>query len=395
MTMEFSFGRIPLPMICSTLLLGLASIGFFEPPPETAPTKFRVYVGTYSGAKSQGIYQLELNTETGKVTSKGLAGQAENPSFLAIHPGRTFLYAVNEISNYEGKSAGSVTGFAIDPKTGRLDRVNQQSTQGAGPCHLSVDRSGKVLLVANYGGGSVAAFPLSESGQIAPASTFIQHEGTSVDPARQKEPHAHSINLDPAQRFVVAADLGLDRVFVYTLDTATGKLSPNSPAAAKVTAGSGPRHFAFHPDQKHAYVINEMKSTVTGFDYNAEQGILTEQQTISTLPEDFKGSSSTAEVQVHPSGKFLYGSNRGHDSIAVFAIEPGTGKLTAKGQVLTGGKTPRNFGIDPTGKFLLAENQDSDTIVVFRIDPATGALTPTGQSIEVPSPVCVKFVPID
>ncbi len=380
------------------LILVTAFPGFTEPPAPRdgqAATKFRVYVGTYTNAKSKGIYLLELDTETGKLTSKGLAAESESPSFLAIHPNKKFLYAVNEVSNFEGKSAGSVTGFSIDPKTGMLTRIARQSTLGAGPCHLSIVRDGKVLLVANYGGGSIAALPLRDDGGIEPAASFIQHEGTSVDPARQKEPHAHSINIDLTQRFVVAADLGLDRVFVYSLDTKNAKLAPNTPSAATVAPGSGPRHFAFHPDQTHAYVINEMKSTVTTFDYDSDKGVLTETQTTSTLPDGFTGTSYTAEVQVHPSGKYLYGSNRGHDSIAVFAIEPKTGKLTSKGQVPTGGKTPRNFGIDPTGRFLLAENQDSDSIVVFRIDPETGGLTPTGQSVSVPFPVCVKFLPID
>jgi len=385
-------------MFCVSLLLGLTSIAVAEAPEirDSRPsTKFRVYVGTYTNTKSQGIYQLELDTVAGSLTAKGLAGATENPSFLAIHPNHRFVYAVNEISNFEGRSAGSVTGFSIDPSAGTLAQFSRQSTRGAGPCHLSVVRDGKVLLVANYGGGSVVALPLGGDGRMEPVASFIQHEGSSANPARQKEPHAHSINIDLAQRFVVAADLGLDRVFVNTLDTATARLAPNAPPFVKLTPGSGPRHFAFHPDQRHAYVINEMKSTVVTFDYDANHGVLTERQTISTVPDDYKGSNSTAEVQVHPSGKFLYGSNRGHDSIAVFTIEPATGQLTAMGQVATRGKTPRNFGIDPTGRFLIAENQDSDSLVLFRINPTSGGLTSTGPIVEVPSPVCVKFLPID
>ena len=382
-------------MTSIVLLLGLLLPGFAEPGIGVQAGKFRVYVGTYTGPKSRGIYLLELDASTGTLTSKGIAAEADNPSFLAIDPSKRFLYAVNEISNFEGTSAGSVTAFSIDSKTGLLTQINRQSTRGAGPCHLSVVRDGKVLLVANYGGGSVAAFPLRTDGSVGPASSFIQHEGASVDPGRQKEPHAHSIQIDRNERFVVAADLGLDRVFVYRLKTEPVELSPNAPPFARIAPGSGPRHFAFHPDRTHAYVINELKSTVTAFGYDSERGALTEFQTISTLPEGFTGSSYTADIHIHPSGKFLYGSNRGHDSIAVFLVDPVTGRLTAKGQVPTEGKTPRNFAIDPTGRFLLAENQDSDSIVVFQIDPKSGVLTPTGQSVTVPSPVCVKFVPID
>jgi 6-phosphogluconolactonase len=385
-------------MFAMTLLIGSLLPSFTEATPLSkaeAATHFRVYVGTYTNKESKGIYLLELDTTTGKLESKGLAAESNSPSFLAIHPNKKFLYSVNEVSDFKGKSAGAVTSYSIDPKTGKLTQLNQQSTGGSGPCHLSVVRDGKVLVVANYGGGSVAALPINEDGTLAPFGSFIQHEGSSVNPGRQKEPHAHSINIDLDQKYVVAADLGLDKVLVYKLETEGAKLSPSDPAFAKVEAGSGPRHFAFHPDKKHAYVINEIKSTVTVFDYNGHHGILTPTQTISTLPNDFKGASYTAEVVVHPSGKFVYGSNRGHDSIAVFQVDSATGKLTAKGQVKTGGKTPRNFAIDPTGQFLLAENQDSGTIVPFRIDQETGTLTPTGASIKVPMPVCVKFLPID
>jgi 6-phosphogluconolactonase len=229
---------------------------------------------------------------------------------------------------------------------------------------------------------------------LAEASTFIQHKGTGVDKDRQEAPHAHSINLDAANQFAVAADLGLDKVFVYKFDPSKGSLTANDPPAAKVAAGSGPRHFAFHPDGRHAYVINELKSTITAFDYDAKKGVLKEVQTISTLPENYKGNTTTAEVVVHPSGKFLYGSNRGHDSIAIFGVDADTGKLTAVGHQSKDIKTPRNFVIDPTGTNLLVANMDSDSIVVFRIDPKTGDLTPTGTKVEVGRPACLRMIPM-
>jgi 6-phosphogluconolactonase len=353
-----------------------------------------VYVGTYTSGKSKGIYLFHLDLATGKLAPEGLVAECESPSFLAIHPNHRFLYAVNEVSNFGGMNSGAVSAFAIEPKSGHLTRLNQQSSRGAGPCHLSVDHQGKDVLVANYGSGSVAVLPIQPDGRLGPATAFIQHEGKSANPQRQEGPHAHSINVDATNRFAFAADLGLDKILVYRFDAARGTLTPNDPAAATIDPGSGPRHFAFHPNGRFAYVINEMGSTVTALAYDAAKGTLKPLQTLSTLPEGFTGNSSTAEVQVHPSGKFLYGSNRGHDSIAIFKIDPDTGRLTPAGHQSTQGKTPRNFGIDPTGQYLLAANQDSDTIVVFRIDPATGALAPTGQVVEAPKPVCVKFLPL-
>jgi 6-phosphogluconolactonase len=247
--------------------------------------------------------------------------------------------------------------------------------------------------VANYGGGSVAALPIQGDGRLGPATAAIQHEGSGINPRRQEAPHAHSINLDRANRYAFAADLGLDRILVYRFDPARGTLAPHEPPSIAIAPGSGPRHFALHPGGRFAYVINEITLTVTAMEYDAGKGVLKEIQTVSTLPEGAAKNGSTAELQVHPSGKFLYGSNRGHDSIAIFAIDAATGRLTPAGHQPTGGKTPRNFGIDPTGSYLLAANQDSDTITVFRIDPQTGRLTPTGQTLEAPRPVCVKFMP--
>jgi 6-phosphogluconolactonase len=369
-----------------------------QAPSGTDPSSgtFWVYVGTYTGggrSRSQGIYWLELDVRSGKLGAPQVAAKATDPSFLAIHPSRRYLYSVNELGEFRGRRGGGVSAFAIDPASGSLTPLNQQSSAGEGPCHLVVDRSGRNVLVANYGSGSVACLPIEPDGKLRPASSFIQHQGSGADPRRQSSPHAHSINLDAANRFAVAADLGLDRVLIYAFDDSQGKLTPNEPAFAKVAPASGPRHFAFHPGGRFGYVINEMANTVTAFAYDATHGTLTEIQTISTLPDDFKGTSYTAEVVAHPSGKFLYGSNRGHDSIATFAIDSGTGKLSAVGFEPTQGKNPRNFAVDPTGAYLLAENQDSDTIVVFRIDPESGAPRPTGQTVRVARPVCIRMIP--
>ncbi len=370
--------------ICLGLLLGAE-----------APSSTRVYVGTYTGGTngSKGIYKLDLDLSTGKLSAPELVAETPSPSFLAIHPSRKFLYSVSETADFQGKKSGAVAAFAIDPSTGGLTPLNVRSSLGAAPCHLVVDKSGKALLLANYTGGSVTALPIDADGKLGEPSCSIQHTGTSVDKARQEAPHAHSINLDAANKFAVAADLGLDKVLVYRFDPEKAMLTPNDPPFTSVSPGSGPRHFAFHPDGKHAYVINEMKLTVTAFTYDPAKGTLTETQTISTLPPNTNQPGlSTAEVQVHPTGKFLYGSNRGHDTLAIFAIDGASGKLTAVGHQSTGGKTPRNFGIDPSGAFVVAANQDSDSIVVFRVDPATGKLSETGHSAKVPKPVCVKFL---
>lgn len=353
----------------------------------------RVYVGTYTRGESKGIYMLELDLASGKLGEPTLVAQTTNPSFLAVHPSRKYLYSVSEVANVDGKKSGGVAAFSLDAGTGKLTELNRQASGGGGPCHVTVDEEGKVVLVANYGAGSVASLPIGDGGRLEEAASVIQHKGSSANPKRQEGPHAHSVNIDPANRIAVVADLGIDKLMLYRLDTESGKLAPNDPPHASVEPGSGPRHFAFHPDGRHAYVINELASTVTAFEYNPQQGSFRELQTISTLPEGFSGNNTTAEIQVHPSGKFLYGSNRGHNSIAAFAVDPKSGRLSALGHESSGGKTPRNFGIDPTGAWLLAANQDSDNIIVLRIDQQTGKLTPTGQSVNVGAPVCIKFVP--
>jgi 6-phosphogluconolactonase len=374
-------------------LLGFAPIAKNE--------QVRVYVGTYTGGDSEGIYLLDLDLNDGELTSRGLVAKTDNPSFLAAHPDGNLLYAVNEVGQIDGKDSGGVSAFKIDPESGKLLLLNQQLSLGGAPCYLIVDRSGKHVLVANYGGGSVASLPIGKDGRLGMATSFIQHSGSSLNPDRQEGPHAHSINVDPANRFALAADLGLDEVIVYRFDPETGTLSENEPAHATVAAGAGPRHLAFSPDGRFAYVVNEMHLTVTAFSYNAEQGSLTEVQSISTLPDSATATAdpasahpagySTAEIQVHPTGRFLYVSNRGHNTIAVFAVDRETGKLTSIGYEPTQGRNPRNFAIDPTGQYLLAANQNSNTVVVFRIDQESGTLVATGMEASVPRPVCLKF----
>jgi len=371
-----------------TFLLTLACIFAFHL--QAAPKELLVYIGTYTKTEEQGIHWLKLDMETGKLTAVGkLAGQ-KNPSFLAIHPNKKFLYAVNEIGNYKGEKAGGVSSYSIDSETGALTFLNQQSSKGGAPCHLVVDATGRNVLVANYTGGSVASLPISRKGRLRKAASFIQHKGSSVLKPRQAAPHGHSINVSPGNKFAVAADLGLDKVLIYGFNAKGGKLTPAG--FTKVAPGAGPRHFAFHPNGKFAYVINEITLTVTAFGWDEAKGKLSELQTITTLPIERGKGMSTAEVQVHSSGKFLYGSNRGHNTIAVFSIDQQTGKLKPVQHQSTLGKTPRNFGLDPTGKFLLAANQSSGDIFTFRINQDTGELKPTGHSVKIPMPVCVKFL---
>jgi 6-phosphogluconolactonase len=378
------------------VLLGCAAYQSAEAATSPRNAKeFLVYIGTYTGGKSKGIYVSRFDSVSGRLGAPELAAESVSPSFLAIHPNQRFLYAANESGDFAGKKSGAVSAFVIDSRSGRLTPLNQQPSGGDGPCHVAVDKTGKTVLVANYGGGSVEALPIKSDGSLDGPATFIQHRGSSVDKSRQEGPHAHFITTDAANRFALACDLGLDKVVVYKFDPANSSLVANDPPSASIAPGSGPRHLAFHPGGRYAYVINEMKCTMTALGYDPERGELKAMQNLSTLPEreTVKPNYSTAEVEAHPSGKFLYGSNRGHDSIVVFATDPTTGKLSYVENVSTQGKTPRSFGIDPTGSHLLAANQDSGNIVVFRIDQKTGRLASTGTSIGVGNPVCVKFVP--
>ncbi len=359
-----------------------------------------VWFGTYTGgpANSEGIYVSRFDAATGKLTAPVLAAAAKNPSFLAIHPTQPVMYAVSEVADANGKPTGAVLSFAIDETTGTLTVKNHQSSGGRGPCHVSVDRTGHVALAANYGSGSVICFRLAADGSLEPVVTgspggFLQHEGKGPNPQRQEGPHGHSIYPTADGRFAVSCDLGTDQVFVHALDVGKATLAPHG--FGRGAPGAGPRHFAFHPGGRYGYAVNELDLTVTAFAFDPQQGSLTTIQAISTLPADVTDTKgfSTAEVVAHPGGRFLYASNRGHDSIAMYSIDQATGRLTFLGAEPIRGKTPRNFAIDPTGKFLLAAGQNSHTVTVFAIDGETGKLSFTGQSLDVPSPVCVRFRP--
>jgi 6-phosphogluconolactonase len=356
-----------------------------------------VYVGTYSTANSKGIYNYRFDPKTGHLTPIGVAAEIVNPSFLATDPQHRFLYAVTEMglepgaSNY--KKNGSISSFAIDRKTGALTFLNKVDAGGGGSCHLVVDKTGKMLFVANYGSGNVASFAIKADGSIGDRTGFDQHHGSSIDRARQEGPHAHAVVLSPDNRFLFVPDLGTDQVKIYRVDAVKGTFTPNNPPFATVKAGLGPRHFTFGRGAKFAYVLCEMGSSVVVFSYDPAKGSLTPVQTISNLPPGFTGEDNSAEIEVDSSGRFLYASNRGHDSITVFAIDPAKGTLTQVQVVPTQGKTPRNFAIDPTGKYLIAENQDSNNMVVFAIDQTDGKLKPTGQKLDNPAPVDIVFVP--
>jgi 6-phosphogluconolactonase len=381
------------------LIASLAGLSAAQNPHKKhAPQgQYLAYVGTYTTkTDSKGIYAYRFDVASGQLNAIGLAAESGDPSFVAVHPSGKYLYAVNEIGNFGGSNTGAVSAFVIDRRTGKLTFLNQVATRGAGPCHVSLDKTGRFVLVANYDGGSVAVFPVQADGSLGKDSAFVQHTGSGPNKERQEAPHAHWIGTSPDNRFVLAVDLGLDEILVYRFASTKGSLAPNNPPFAKVNPGAGPRHLAFQGDGKFAYVLTEMENAVTAFAYSQKNGSLSALQTVSTLPQDYSGPKEAAELLVHPTGKFLFASNRaGVDSITTFAIDPVKGTLVLVGQYSTKGKTPRHFAIDPTGTFLIAANEDSNNIVVFKIDPATGGLTPTGQTVEVPSPVCITFVPAE
>ena len=350
-----------------------------------------VYIGTSTNDPSEGIYVYRLDPSSGALEFASKAAEVDNPFFLTIDSRKRYLYAANGVEEIDGQPGGAVSVFSIDSETGELTYLDQQLSGGSLPCYVRIEKTGKYLLSGNYMSGSVSVLPILEDGRLGPATDTVQHEGSSVHP-RQEGPHVHSIVLDPASRFAFAADLGIDKILIYQLDSAQGKLTPNDQPWVQVQAGAGPRHFAFHPNGRYAYVINELDNTFNVFSYDETHGTLAEIQTISTLPEDFTDTSYCGDVQIYPSGKFLYGSNRGHDSIAIFTIDEATGKLSSAGHESTQGHFPWNLGVDPTHTFLLVTNQGSDTVVVFRIDQQTGQLMSTGQVIEVPKPVCVKMM---
>ncbi len=354
------------------------------------------FIGTYTrrlphvDGKGQGINRARLNAHSGALTDVTLAAELEKPTIHAIAPDQKTLYAIGETEVFNGDFGGSVSAYAIDPVTHALALLNRQPSRGGFACHLSLDATGRCAIVANYGSGSVAAFPIEAGGRLGALSDFVQHAGSGPNSERQQGPHAHQAMLAPDNRFVFVNDLGTDQVMVYALDAARGKLTPAG--SARLHPGAGPRHLDFHPNGRFAYVINELDATLAAFAYDAASGALAHIHTVSTLPPGATAPPSCADVHVHPNGRFVYGSNRNHDSIAIFAIDQATGRLTPIGHEPTQGEQPRNFALTPDGRFLLAENQDSDTIVSFHIDLDRGTLSPTGDVAHVPTPVCMKLM---
>ncbi len=376
---------------------GVASLLSAESADKASAKKsYLVFVGTYTTkTASRGIYVFQYDENSGKLTPIGIAAETEDPSWVAIHPNGKFLYSVNEA----GKNS-KVSAFALDAKTGKLTLLTQLPALGEDPCYLSFDKTGKYLLVANYTSGNVVVFPIGTDGKLGVASANVRDEGKlGPNKERQDGPHAHWIEASAGNRYAYVSDLGLDKVLIYKFDAATGKLTDTDSAkqesfSATLPPGSGPRHLAFSRNGNFMYVLSELQSTVTVFANDAREKYRAV-QTVSMLPIGFSGRNDAAEIAIHPNGKFLYASNRGHDTIALFHIDAATSKLTAAGDYSVEGKEPRHFAIDPSGNYLLAEDQLSDKIVTFRIDQKTGALTPTGDSVEVPSPVCLTFLSLD
>jgi 6-phosphogluconolactonase len=369
--------------LCSSLLLASAGPGAESPP----SGEYLVYIGGYTATTSKGIHAYRFQPSTGKLTPIGLVAEAPNPSFLAVSPDRRYLYSVNWRGS-ETVEGHTVSAYALDTNSGKLTFLNKVSSRGQAPTHLAVDHSGKVVFVVNYDSGSMAVLPIRTDGGLAEASYAEQYSGPGVH--TPPGPHAHGVVFSPDNRFAFVADLGLDRICVYRFDAASGAVSPADPPFVSVAAGRGPRHLAMRGDGKFLYANNETASSVTAF--AVQGGSLRELQTVTSLPEDFNGNNSTAEIQLDPAGRFLYVSNRGHDSIAVFAVDAARGTLAPVQHVSTQGRTPRNFSLDPTGSYLFAANQNSGTIVLFRVDKASGRLSPTAQVLEVPTPSCVLFV---
>lgn len=360
--------------------------------PIATPAETLLYVGTNTSGDSQGIYVATLDEATGALSPPRLAAAIGNPGFLAMHPSKPLVYSVAAGKAADGSWKEEVAAFAVQDD-GRLALLNTRPSGGNGPCHVAVDASGRVLLLANYNGGNVLSFPLGSDGRLGPAASTVQHHGSSVNAQRQKEPHPHGIYPDPTQTRAYVPDLGLDKVVIYRLDAASGRLSHNTPEYATTEAGGGPRHMAFHPNGRYAYVNLELTSRVAAYRVDAATGALEGFQVLSSLPTGAQAEgNSTAETLVHPNGRFLYVSNRGHDSIAVFAIDPQDGSLRFIEATSTGGRTPRSFGLVPGGRFLVAANQNSGNVTVFRIDSERGTLSSTGREVAIDRPTHVRFV---
>lgn len=385
--MKITRRLVAFAVLISSLVV-LALTGVAQKP--TANHTYLAFVGTYTTkTNSKGIYAFEFDAQSGKLTAKGVAAETPDPSWVVIHPSGKFAYAANEA----GKQS-TVTAFAVAPRSAKLTELNQLPALGQDPCHLSIDKTGKYLFVANYSSGTVAVFPILADGKLGEHTSVAQDTGTpGPNKERQEAPHAHWAEASPDNRFLLVSDLGLDDILIFRFDSAKGTLAPNVPPSARLAPGAGPRHAAFSPDGRFLYVVSELNSTVTAFTFNPGKGVLYDPQVVSTLPKDFKGRNDTAEIAVHPSGKWLFASNRGHDTIAVFSVDPATGKLRPAGEFQTAGNEPRHFAIDPSGRFLLAENQNSHTIVVFRMDLGKGTLTQVSQVDGIPSPVSLAFLP--
>lgn len=364
----------------------------FCPTSASAADDPLVLVSSFAGGEKGGITAFRLSLEDGSLTQLERTGGIENPFFIAVSPDQRFLYAVHAKA-FGGKEDEEVAAYAIDKATGKLILLNRQSAKGTATCYLEVDAIGKTLLLANYSSGSVAALPIGEDGSLGEAASFMQHQGGSkVDPKRQDGPYAHSIIVSPDNRFAYAADLGLDQILAYRLDPATAKLESASPAFVASPPGAGPRHLRFAPDGKNLYAIDELSNTITRYSHGAAPGALTKQESFSTLPDDFTGSSYCADLKFTPDGRFLYGTNRGHDSLAIFRAGE-DGVLSRVGVVPSLGKGPQNLLVTPDGRWLLCANMPGNNLAVFRIDGESGRLTSAGKPLEITMPSCIRILP--
>ena len=377
--------KIILLAFCVYMLLGCTEM-------ETTPSEtIRFFVGTGTSEVEAGLYTMKMDMQTGVLSKEHQFGDVVAPNFLVLSPDGQFLYSVNRTESWDDQ--GAVSAFAVNSETGALTFLNEVPSAGQGPCYINIDPTGRFIVVANYSSGTVALYPIREDGTLEEATSIMQHEGSGPDESRQEGPHAHYIHFSQDGQYVLSADLGIDKVMIYALDKEEQALVPHSTPFAAVEAGSGPRHLAFHPNQRNVYLMNELSGTVTAFNASLNEGGLETLQTLSSLPEGFSGANKSADIHVHPSGNFLYASNRGDsDSIAIFRIDD-AGLLSYQGEQSEGIIWPRNFAIDPSGTFMLVANRHDDSITVFRVNQDTGALDPTGHRIEVPEPVCIRFLP--